>query len=187
MPRKEQISIPTEVIENKIYLIRGQKVMLDFHLAELYEVETKILKRAVKRNIDRFPEDFCFELSKEEMRNLRYHFGTSSWGGVRYQHFAFTEQGVAMLSSVLRSKRAVQVNITIMRTFVKLRNLLAAHEDLKKKLNELERKYQKHDEQIKLVFDAIRELMEPPKKPKSEIGFQVKERLMKYRRKKSIK
>jgi len=187
MAKGKQISIPTEIIENKIYLIRGQKVMLDFHLAELYEVETKILKRAVKRNIDRFPEDFCFELTKEEMRNLRYHFGTSSWGGVRYQHFAFTEQGVAMLSSVLRSKRAVQVNITIMRTFVKLRNLLATHEDLKKKLNELERKYQKHDEQIKLVFDAIRELMEPPPKPKREIGFRVKERSVKYRRKKKIK
>ena len=91
MPRQEQISIPTEVIENKIYLIPGQKVMLDFHLWELYEVETKVSKRAVKRNIDRFPEDFYFELSKEEMRNLRYHFGTSSWGGTFYSHYAFTE------------------------------------------------------------------------------------------------
>jgi hypothetical protein len=186
MSGQRKISIPTEVIENKIYLIRGQKVMLDFNIAELYSIPTKRLKEQVRRNRKRFPEDFMFELTTDEFYQLRSQFATSKTGrgGTRYKPFAFTEQGVAMLSSILNSDRAIQVNIAIMRTFVKLRNLLATHEDLKKKLYELERKYEKHDEQIKLVFDAIRELMDPPKKPKREIGFRVKERLANYKRKK---
>ncbi|MGH2568626.1 MAG: ORF6N domain-containing protein [Bacteroidota bacterium] len=122
-------------------MLRGQKAMLDFHLADLYGVETKALKRAVKRNVDRFPADFCFELSTEEMENLRYQFATSSWGGRRYVSYAFTEQGVAMLSSVLYSKQAVLVNIEIMRAFVRLREILATHKDLARKLEELEKKY----------------------------------------------
>ncbi len=165
--------IPSEVIERRILLIRGQKVMLDADLAQLYGVETKALKRAVNRNRDRFPEDFCFQLSKAEFENLRYQFGTSSWGGVRYSPYAFTEQGVAMLSSVLRSKRAVQVNIAIMRAFVRLREILATHKDLARKLEELEKKY---DKQFAIVFEAIRKLMTPPEPaPKRRIGFGVEE------------
>lgn len=170
--------IPAEIIEKKIYILREQKVMLDFHLAELYGIETKTLKRAVKRNIERFPVDFCFQLTKEEFKSLRYQIGTSSWGGIRYLPFAFTEQGVAMLSSVLRSKKAAEVNIDIMRAFVKLRHILATHKDLAVKLEELERKY---DRQFKIVFDAIRELVSPPIPPKKEMGFRVKEKKSKYR------
>ena len=181
---KKESTVPTELIEQRIYLIRGDKVMLDFHLAELYAVETKKLIQAVKRNIDRFPPDFMFQLSKGEFDNLRSQSVTSrQWGGRRYRPFVFTEQGVAMLSSVLRSKRAIQVNIAIMRAFVKLRNILATHEDLKKKLEELEGKFERHDEQIKLVFDAIRQLMQPPEKPKQKIGFRVEEKRKRYRTK----
>jgi hypothetical protein len=120
--------VPIERITSKIYLIRGMKVMLDRDLAELYDVETKVLKQAVRRNIDRFPEDFMFELSKEEFKNLRSQFVTSSWGGVRYRPYAFTEQGVAMLSSVLKSERGIRVNIQIMRAFIKLRQFAQTHE-----------------------------------------------------------
>lgn len=170
--------IPAEVIEKRILIIRGQKVMLDADLAELYGVTTKRLNEQVKRNYERFPEDFMFQLTAEETENLRSHFGTSnlrsqnatsSHGGRRYDPYAFTEQGVAMLSSVLNSKRAVQVNIEIMRAFVKLREIIASHKDLARKLEQLEKKY---DAQFKIVFDALRELIEPPKKPKREIiGF----------------
>jgi hypothetical protein len=169
--------IPSEIIEKRIFLIRGQKVILDFHLAELYQVETKALKRAVKRNRVRFPGDFCLELTPDEFQHLRYQIGTSRWGGVRYLPYAFTEQGVAMLSGVLQSKRAIQVNIEIMRAFVKLREMLVSHKDLARKLDELEKKY---DSQFQIVFDAIRQLMEPPEKPKREIGFRVKEPTAKY-------
>jgi len=161
--------IPTERIEQAILLIRGQKVMLDVDLAKLYGVTTFNLNKAVKRNLDRFPEDFMFQLNYQEVRNLIFQFGISSWGGTRKLPRAFTEQGVAMLSSVLKSKRAVQVNIEIMRAFVKLRELLSSHKDLALKLAEMEKKY---DSQFKVVFDAIRELMtpiEPPSKPR--IGF----------------
>jgi hypothetical protein len=170
--------IVPEVIEKQILPIRGQKVMLDFHLADLYGVETKALKRAVKRNWSRFPEDFCFELSIAEIKNLRYHFGTSSWGGRRHAPFAFTEQGVAMLSSVLKSDRAVMVNIEIMRAFVRLREILGTHKDLARKLEELEKKY---DERFRVVFEAIRQLMQPAEKPKRQIGFRVEERKAEYR------
>ena len=161
--------VPHERIERSILLIRGLKVMLDADLAELYGVETKQLVRAVKRNHDRFPNDFMFQLSDEDFAILRSHFGTSNqWGGRRYAPYAFTEQGVAMLSSVLHSKRAVLVNIEIMRAFVKIRTVLASHEDLRRKLLQLETKY---DSQFKAVFDAIRQLIEQPVKKAIPIGF----------------
>ncbi len=163
--------IPAESIDRKILLLRGEKVILSSDLAELYGVPPKVLVQAVKRNIDRFPRDFMFQLNLQEVRNLKSQFVTSSWGGLRRaMPYAFTEEGVAMLSSVLRSRRAVQVTIEIMRAFVRLRRLLASHKDLARKLAELERKY---DAQFKVVFDAIRELMTPvPPKPR-RIGFRA--------------
>lgn len=156
-------------IERYILLVRGEKVMLDSDLATLYEVETKVLVQAVKRNIERFPGDFMFQLSKEEYDELRSQTVTSSWGGRRYPPYVFTEQGVAMLSSVLRSKRAVRVNVEIMRAFVRLRQMLASNKKLEQQLNELEQKYNR---QFKIVFDAIRELMTPTDtKQKKPIGF----------------
>ncbi|OIO83102.1 MAG: DNA-binding protein [Gallionellaceae bacterium CG1_02_56_997] len=156
-------------IESKILFIRGQKVMLDANLAELYEVETKELNRAVKRNFERFPDDFMFQLSAEEFDNLRFQFGTSRWGGRRYPPYAFTEQGVAMLSSVLRSSRAIQVNIAIMRTFVQLRQMLSTNAELSRKLMAMEKNY---DIKFKAIFEAIHQLMTPadPNK-KHPIGF----------------
>jgi len=181
--------IPVESIVNKIVLLRGEKVLLDSDLAELYDVETKQLKRAVRRHLNRFPEDFMFQLSKEDFQNLRSHFGTSSWGGTRYIPMAFTEQGVAMLSSVLNSARAIEVNIAIMRAFVKLRETLATHKELSRKLSDLEQKLGDHDEQIQAIFEAIRQLMLPPdEKGKKKIGFTVKEKQQKYgKRRKSNK
>jgi ORF6N domain len=158
-------------VEQRIFLIRGQKVMLDADLAELYGVATKSLNLAVKRNGDRFPEDFAFQLNGDEVAGLRFQFETTKRGrgGRRYRPYAFTEQGVAMLSSVLRSSRAVQVNIAIMRAFVRLREMLMSNADLARKLLALENKY---DAQFRVVFDAIRELMEgPPPPPKPRIGF----------------
>ncbi len=160
--------VPVETIEQKILLIRGQKVMLDRDLAKLYGVPTKSLNLAVKRNLDRFPSDFMFQLTEEEFFNLRFQFETSSWGGQRYLPYAFTENGVAMLSSVLNSKRAVQVNIQIMRTFTKLREIISANRDLSRRLDELEKKY---DAQFRIVFDAIRELVTPPEPKHRRIGF----------------
>lgn len=173
MPEKLSL-IPSERIERSILLIREQKVMLDKDLASLYGVETKRLLEAVKRNIDRFPADFAFQLSTEEFEHLRSQTGaSSSWGGRRYAPYAFTEQGVAMLSSVLRSPQAVAVNIEIMRAFVRLRQMLSSHADLAKKVGALEKKY---DGQFKVVFDALRQLMQPPPtKPKRPIGFHAKE------------
>jgi hypothetical protein len=158
-----------EQIESRIFVIRGQKVMLSMHLAELYEVEPRALVQAVKRNIERFPEDFMFQLGPEEFANLKSQIVISSWGGIRAAPYAFTEQGVSMLSSVLRSDRAIQVNIEIMRAFVRLRQILASNAELAGKLAALEKKY---DIQFKAVFDAIRQLMTPldPKK-KRPIGF----------------
>lgn len=153
-----------------MFVIRGQKVMLSMHLAELYEVETRVLVQAVKRNIGRFPEDFMFQLNPEEFANLKSQIVISSWGGARRAApYAFTEQGVSMLSSVLRSDRAIQVNIEIMRTFVRLRQMLASNAELSRKLASLEKKY---DIQFKAVFDAIRELMAPIESGKKRpIGF----------------
>jgi hypothetical protein len=161
--------IPAERIESRIYLLRGHKVMLSPDLADLYEVEPRALVQAVKRNTERFPADFMFQLSQEEFDNLKSQIVISSWGGLRRATpYAFTEQGVAMLSSVLRSKRAVMVNVEIMRAFVRLRQMLAAHADLARKLAALEKKY---DAQFKVVFDAIRELMAPPERKNRPIGF----------------
>lgn len=167
--------VPPARVQQAILALRGQHVMLDEDLAALYGVATKTLIRAVKRNRTRFPEDFMFQLSSDEFANLRYQFGTSSsWGGRRYPPFAFTEHGVAMLSSVLRSPRAIQVNIEIVRAFVRLRQILASHVDLARKLAALEKRY---DAQFRAVFDAIRQLMAPPERgTKRRIGFRSPER-----------
>ncbi|MCX7049801.1 MAG: ORF6N domain-containing protein [Candidatus Sumerlaeota bacterium] len=171
-PSDAIVAIPIERIERRIFSIRGHNVMLDSDLAELYGVKTYILNQAAKRSIERFPEDFMFQLSGEEWSNLSSQFVSSSLyhGGRRYLPYAFTEQGVAMLSGVLRSRRAVQVNIGIMRAFVKLRQMLASHADLARKLAEMEKKY---DGQFQVVFDAIRQLMETPKPPPKTrpVGF----------------
>jgi len=165
----KQSLIPVERIEKAILLVRKQKVMLDADLAALYGVETRVLVQAVKRNIERFPEDFMFQLNHEEFAVLRSQSVTSSdWGGRRYPPYAFTEQGVAMLSSVLRSQRAIQVNIEIMRAFIRLRQILASHAALARKLDALEEKY---DAQFKEVFEAIRQLMTPPEPKRRAIGF----------------
>jgi len=179
---------PPERLEGLILLVRGQKVMLDSDLAALYGVATKALNQAVRRNVERFPEDFMFQLSLEEANRLRSQIVTSSFdhGGRRHLPYVFTEQGAAMLSSVLRSVRAVTVNIGIMRTFVRLRQLLASNADLERRLSELEQKY---DQRFKAVFDAIRELMERPQPlqpdPDREVGFhtawQLKEQWPTYR------
>jgi hypothetical protein len=189
---EKQSIIPSEVIEKRIFLLRGQKVMIDAHLAELYNVPTKSLNLAVKRNSERFPADFMFQQSEEEYlmisAHLRFQIETSKQnrrGGRRFLPYVFSEQGVAMLSGILRSRRAVQVNIEIMRAFVKLRELLATNKDLAHKLAELEKKY---DAQFKVVFDAIRQVIYAPEKPKREIGFRIKESTAKYGiRKKGMK
>ena len=165
-----------KTIEKKILLLRGKKVMLDRDLAALYEVETRTLNQAVRRNIKRFPEDFMFQLSKEEFKNWKSQIviSNSEKMGLRKLPSVFTEQGVAMLSSVLNSERAIMVNIQIMRAFTKLRELLATHKDLQRKIETLEGKYKQHDKQFKVVFEAIRQLLEPPpvpEKPKRRIGF----------------
>ncbi|MBI4691814.1 MAG: ORF6N domain-containing protein [Nitrospirae bacterium] len=172
--------IPGEMIERKIYLLRGHKVMLDSDLAELYEVPTRRLNEQVRRNIMRFPSDFMFQLTSEEAENLRSQFASSSsgHGGRRYRPYVFTEQGVAMLSSVLNSERAILVNIAIMRAFVKLREMLSTHKDLARKLADMEKKY---DSQFKVVFDAIRQLMTPPETRKRKIGFEVREKMARYK------
>ena len=162
------MGLVSERIERAILLLRGHKVILDFDLAELYGVDTKALKRAVRRNLSRFPADFMFVLTDREFGNLRSQFGASRWGGLRYRPYAFTEQGVAMLSSVLRSERAVNVNIEVMRAFVRLRALLSSHVELARKVATLEQKY---DTQFKVVFDAIRQLMAPPQPTRRPIGF----------------
>jgi replication fork clamp-binding protein CrfC len=167
---------PAPLIESRIWLIRGQKVLLDSDLAALYQVETKALNRAVKRNGSRFPGDFMFQLTRQEAEELlRYQIGTSNEqrrGGRRYLPYAFTEQGVAMLSSVLTSKRAIEVNIAIMRTFVRLRQLLATHEELARRLDELAWRQEEQGQQIQTVFETIQHLIEAPsEEPKRRIGF----------------
>lgn len=174
-------TFPPERIERSILLIRGHKVLLDVHLAALYGVTTKRLNEQVRRNRARFPEDFMFQLTADEIASLRSQFATSNKGrgGRRYAPYAFTEQGVAMLSTVLNSERAIQVNIEIMRAFVRLRQILASNAELARKMDALERKY---DAQFKVVFDAIRQLMTPPEPSKRKIGFLVKERSPRYGR-----
>ena len=165
--------ISHETIERKIYVIRGKKVMFDKDLAALYEVTTGNLNKAVSRNLDRFPEDFTFQLSHKEFKNLIFQFGTSSWGGTRKMPRVFTDYGILMLSSVLNSKRAARVNVEIMRTFIRLREYILSHKDLQKKIEALEQKY---DMQFRVVFETIKELEEPLKqRRKRTIGFHVKE------------
>lgn len=168
--------ISREIIEKKIYLVRGRNVMLASDLAYLYGVETKNLNLQVRRNIKRFPEDFMFQVTKEE--NLRLQIATSSYGGRRYLPYVFTEQGIAMLSGVLNSERAIEVNIAIMRAFVRLREILLTHKDLAAKITALELKHKNHDmrlseydKHITAIFEAIRQLMTPPESPKRRIGF----------------
>jgi len=187
--------IASETIEKKIYLLRGQKVMLSIDLGELYKVESRALIQAVKRNIDRFPEDFMFQLTWDEVSLLKSQSVISNDPratvsrsqivilkrglNIKYPPYAFTEQGVAMLSSVLRSKRAIRANVEIMRAFVRLRKMLASHAELARKLDELEKKY---DSQFKVVFDAIRHLMAAPERPAKKIGFQLREKRVAYGR-----
>ena len=178
MEKKDMI--PLELIESKILLIRGKKVMLDRDLSTLYGVTTGNLNKAIRRNLDRFPDDFMFQLTDQEFKNLIFQFGTSSWGGTRKLPYAFSENGVAMLSTVLNSRRAIQVNIQIMRTFTRLREILSSHEELKQELVKMERKY---DAQFKVVFDAIRALMTPSEKPKKKIGFGLREKQTGYGKK----
>ncbi|MBW7902309.1 MAG: ORF6N domain-containing protein [Rhodocyclaceae bacterium] len=155
-------------IELAIVHLRGQRALLSTDLAGMYEVEPRALMQAVKRNSARFPDDFMFQLTTDEWSNLKSQSVTSSWGGVRTPPYAFTEQGVAMLSSVLRSERAIRVNIEIMRAFVRLRRMLSEHQELSRRIDELEGRY---DQQFRSVFDAIRQLMTPPASPKNPIGF----------------
>ena len=176
---KEVISI--ERIARAILVIRREKVMLDSDLAALYGVTTGNLNKAVKRNAERFPTDFMFQLDAEEVANLKFQFGISSWGGRRRRPYAFTEQAVAMLSSVLNSERALKVNIAIMRAFVKLRETLDTNRQLARKFAELEQRVGKHDEEISAILEAIRQLMAPTEKPRREIGFHVRERTGRYR------
>ncbi|TAL27891.1 MAG: ORF6N domain-containing protein [Nitrospirae bacterium] len=177
--------IPVETIEKRIYLIRGQKIMLDRDLAELYEVETRVLNQAVQRNVERFPEDFMFSLNREEIMRISQiviSSGDPEKAPLKFSKnvSVFTEQGVAMLSSVLNSTRAIQVNIAIMRTFVKLREMLSANKELAHKLTLLEDRIEKHDGEIKVIFNAIRQLMTPPETKKRKIGFEVRESRPRY-------
>jgi hypothetical protein len=176
----KQLPIPAERIEKAILLVRGQKVMLDRDLAVLYGVETRALNQAVKRNRDRFPDDFMFELTRDEIRNISQSVICSSTMKHAKNAYAFTEQGVAMLSSVLHSKRAVEVNIEIMRVFVRLREMMATHKELAFKLIELEERLEGHDEQIQSIFEAIRQLMTPPEPARKKIGFEAKEAAAPY-------
>jgi phage regulator Rha-like protein len=171
-PSKDAI-VPSALISQKIFFVRGARIMLDADLARLYGVATKNLNKAVKRNVSRFPMDFMFRLSSNELLNLRFQSGTSKrgQGGRRYAPYAFTEQGIAMLSSVLRSQRAVQVNIAIMRTFVRLREMLATHEELRRKIDEMEKRY---DARFQAVFATIRQMLETPVPAKKPIGFHAK-------------
>lgn len=163
--------IPQEAIESKIYLIRGKKVMIDTDLAHLYDVETKYLNKAVKRNKLRFPNDFMYQLTRQEFADLKFQIGTSRWGGRRKIPNVFTEQGVAMLSSVLNNDRAIAVNIQIIRAFTKLREMIADHKEIRVKIDAMERKVGQHDQEIKTIFSAIKQLLTPPDKPKKKIGF----------------
>ncbi len=171
--KNENIMLPDELISNKIYFIRGTKVMLDRDLAELYGVLTGNLNKAVKRNIKRFPEDFMFQLTKEEFENLIFQFGTSSWGGTRSLPYAFTEQGVAMLSGILNSDRAINVNIQIMRIFTKIREALTDSLSMKLDIEEIKKKIANQDKNIELVFNYLDELMEKQEKPepRRQIGY----------------
>ena len=172
--------IRVQRIAQAIFVLRGQKVILGQDLAALYGVTVGVLTQAMKRNTKRFPKDFVFQVTAEELRNLKSQIVISSWGGRRHLPYAFTEQGVAMLSSVLNSERAVKVNIAIMRTFVKLRETLQTNREFA----ELEKRVGKHDQEIAAIIEAIRQLMAPPKTPRPEIGFHVREKAPRYRTRK---
>jgi hypothetical protein len=183
MPKAtKSLSITEQTIIDKIYIVRGRKVMFDTDLSEMYGVETGQLKRQVRRNVERFPDDFMFELTQEEIENLRCQFGISSWGGSRYSPMVFTEQGVAMLSSVLRSPTAIEVNIQIIRVFTKMREMLLAHKDILVKLEQIEKELMKQDTKIKgneddiqIIFGALKELLNPPSQHRQRIGFRRKD------------
>ncbi|HJW38881.1 MAG TPA: ORF6N domain-containing protein [Candidatus Udaeobacter sp.] len=174
--------VPIERVVQSIHWIRGQRVLLDSDLAILYDVTTGNLNKAVKRNAGRFPSDFMFQLKPEELANLKFQFGISSWGGRRRSRpYVFAEQGIAMFSSVLNSARAIKVNIAIMRAFVKLRQMLDMNRELARKFSELERRVDQNDEDIAAILEAIRQLMAPPERTRREIGFHVRERTPHYR------
>ncbi len=169
----KKLIIPNETISNKIYVVRGQKIIFDNDLAELYQVETKRLNEQVKRNINRFPKDFMFQLSPDEWKNLKSQFATSSWGGRRIAPYVFTEQGVAMLSSVLNSERAIAVNIKIIRVFTKMREILTDNLSVKLEIEEIKKKLSNHNKNIELVFNYLDELIEKKgkQKPRTKIGY----------------
>ena len=171
----KELMIPDELVMNKIYIIRGKKVMLDEDLAELYQVETKRLNEQVRRNIDRFPDDFMFRLTKKELENLKSQFATSSWGGRRKLPLAFTEQGVSMLSGVLNSETAIRVHIQIIRIFTRMREMIMTHKDILLQLEKIEKKLAGHDEDITLIFQYLKQLLNPPQPPRRKIGFKRKD------------
>jgi phage regulator Rha-like protein len=173
----KELIIPDDWVLNKIYFVRGQKVMLDRDLAELYGVETKVFKQAVRRNIERFPEDFMFEMTPEELENWRSQFVTSNSDkkGLRYPPFCFTEQGVAMLSSVLNSETAIRVNIQIIRVFTRMREILLTHKDILLQLQKMEKKMTGYDTDIALIFEYLKQLLNPPQPPRQKIGFRRKD------------
>ncbi|MBB6499166.1 ORF6N domain-containing protein [Pedobacter cryoconitis] len=176
MSQTNAVIVPDEVVMSKIYMVRDQKVMLDFELAELYGVETKVLKQAVRRNINRFPEDFMFEMNKEELDGLRSQIVTSNErrGGTRYMPFCFTEQGVTMLSCVLNSERAIRVNIQIIRIYTRIREMLMAHKDVFIRVEQVEKQLMKHDQKIELLFAYLSKFIEKEEQPRTEIGFKRK-------------
>lgn len=169
----KNIIIPDETIISKIYLVRSQKVMIDRDLAELYGVTTGNLNKAIKRNAKRFPNDFMFQLNEEEFKNLIFQNGISSWGGTRKMPSVFTEQGVAMLSGVLNSDIAIEVNIRIIRIFTRLREMILTHKDILLKLEQIEKKITGHDEDIQMIFSALKQLIHEPNPPRKRIGFKV--------------
>jgi phage regulator Rha-like protein len=170
--KKYPVKLSVGLIEKRIFLIRGHKVILSIDLAELYGVEPKVLNQAVKRNIERFPSDFMFQLTYQEFANLKSQIVTSSWGGLRRaMPYAFTEHGAIMVASVLNSPRAVEISVYVVRAFVRLREYLSSHKELAQKLTELEKKIETHDEAIQALIDAIRQLMTPPDKPRRRIGY----------------
>ncbi len=171
---KINITVKTdELIVNKIYIIRGQKVMLDKDLAELYNVLTGNLNKAVKRNINRFPEDFMFQLTEAEYQNLIFQIGTSRWGGTRKPPYAFTENGVAMLSGVLNSEQAIDVNIRIIRVFTKMREILSSNKDILLKLEQIEKQTTSNSSDIQTIFKALKQLLNPPKEERVKIGYKI--------------
>jgi hypothetical protein len=168
--------VPDEIVMGKIYRVRDQKVMLDRDLAELYGVETKVLKQAVRRNRQRFPQDFMFEMNKQELTNWRSHYVTSKEGdkmGLRYAPFCFIEQGVTMLACILNSERAIAVNIQIIRIFTRLQEMILTHKDILLKLEQIEQKVTAHDQDIKLIFDYLKQLLTPPQEPRPQIGYKI--------------